>query len=193
GDPDDPRSRGYVCPKAQALRGVYDDPDRLRRAMRRRGGDCAEIGWDAARDLAAERLLALRRAHGPEAIGVFVGNPTGHDAGAMLYTTWFLRSLATPRAFSGAHMDHFPKLLSSKALYGRASILPIPDLDRCDHFLCLGGNPAVSQGSLMSAPDVKRGLRAVPARGGEGRGGRPGPHATRKARHQRHLLRPRAD
>ncbi|HZO09738.1 MAG TPA: molybdopterin dinucleotide binding domain-containing protein, partial [Myxococcota bacterium] len=141
----------------------------------------------------AERLLALRREHGPEAIGAFIGNPSGHDAGAMLYTTWFLRSLGTPRAFSGAHMDHFPKLLSSKALYGRASILPIPDLDRCDYFLCLGGNPAVSQGSLMSAPDVKRRLRAIQARGGKLVVVDPRRSETAKLADRHHFIRPGTD
>ncbi len=193
GDRDDPRSRGYVCPKAQALAGVYDDPDRLRRPLRRRGADWEEIGWDEALGTAAERLLALRRAHGPEALGVFVGNPTGHDAGGMLYTTPFLRSLATPHVYSTAHMDHFPKLLTSKALYGRASILPIPDLDRCDHFLCLGANPVVSQGSLMSAPDVKRRLRAIQARAGRIVVIDPRRSETAKLADEHHWIRPGTD
>ena len=29
GDPDDPRSRGYLCPKAYAMKEVYEDPDRF--------------------------------------------------------------------------------------------------------------------------------------------------------------------
>src|SRR4051794_27386620 len=37
GNPDDPLSRGYVCPKGVALADVYDDPDRLRRPIRRVG------------------------------------------------------------------------------------------------------------------------------------------------------------
>ena len=35
GNPDDPLSRGYICPKGVALADVYDDPDRLRRPVRR--------------------------------------------------------------------------------------------------------------------------------------------------------------
>ena len=30
GDPDDPFSRGYICPKAAALADLHDDPDRIR-------------------------------------------------------------------------------------------------------------------------------------------------------------------
>jgi anaerobic selenocysteine-containing dehydrogenase len=36
GDPDDVFSRGHICPKAVALQDLHDDPDRLRRPMRRR-------------------------------------------------------------------------------------------------------------------------------------------------------------
>ena len=35
GNPADPLSRGYICPKGVALADVYDDPDRLRRPLRR--------------------------------------------------------------------------------------------------------------------------------------------------------------
>ena len=31
GDPEDPLSRGHICPKAIALRDIHEDPDRLRR------------------------------------------------------------------------------------------------------------------------------------------------------------------
>ena len=36
GDPDDFRSRGYLCPKAYAMKAVYEDPDRLTKPMRKR-------------------------------------------------------------------------------------------------------------------------------------------------------------
>ena len=62
GNEADPLSRGYICPKGVSMADVYDDPDRLRRPMRRVGaGDDAtweEIGWDEALDLVADRLAA---------------------------------------------------------------------------------------------------------------------------------------
>ena len=167
GDPDDPRSRGHLCPKAWALKWVYDDPDRLRRPVRRTRSGFEEIAWDDAFDLAAEGLGRLQREHGHDSIGVYIGNPSGFDVGAMLYNRFFMGALQTPRMFSGATMDHFPKLVSSRILYGKGAILPIPDIDRCDYFLCLGGNPLISQGSLMSAPDMRRRLRELRARGGK--------------------------
>ena len=43
----------------------------------------------------------------------------------------------------------------------------MPDLDRTDHLLILGANPMASNGSLMTAPDMRGRLRAIRARGGK--------------------------
>jgi len=167
GDDRDPISRGHLCPKATALQGVHEDPDRLRRPLRKTAdGDWEEIGWDAAFDLAAERIGAVQERYGNDALGIYIGNPSGFDVGSMLYNRFILESLRSPRLFSAATMDHFPKLYTSRVLFGKGSILPIPDIDRCDYFLCLGGNPIVSQGSLMSAPGIGRRLRELRERGG---------------------------
>ena len=37
GDPADPLSRGYMCPKGAALADLHTDPDWLRQPMRRTG------------------------------------------------------------------------------------------------------------------------------------------------------------
>ena len=37
GDPDDPFSRGHICPKAAAIPDVMGDPDRLRAPQRKDG------------------------------------------------------------------------------------------------------------------------------------------------------------
>jgi anaerobic selenocysteine-containing dehydrogenase len=167
GNPDDPISQGHICPKATAMGGVFEDPDRLKRPIRKtKEGGWEEISWDAAFDYAAERISALQAEHGHDTLGVYIGNPSGFDVGCLLYNRFILESLRTPRMFSAATIDHFPKLYTSRVLFGKSSILPIPDIDRCDYFLCLGGNPIVSQGSLMSAPGIRKKLRAIQDRGG---------------------------
>ena len=39
GDPNDERSQGYVCAKSQAFRYVYEDPERLRRPVKKVNGE----------------------------------------------------------------------------------------------------------------------------------------------------------
>src|SRR5262245_32922018 len=166
GDPDDPRSRGFLCPKAYALKGVYEDPDRLRAPLRRTKAGWETLDWEDAFDLAADGIRRVQAEHGRSAVGAYIGNPTGFDVGSMLYNGLLMGALRSPRMFSGATIDHFPKLVVARAMFGKSSLLPIPDIDRCDYFLCLGGNPLVSQGSLMSAPDMRGRLRRLQERGG---------------------------
>jgi len=167
GDRTDPISRGHLCPKAYSLKWVFEDPDRLHTPLRRSDSGWQAIGWEEALDEAAERIRALQSTHGPQSVGAYIGNPSGFDVGASVFGGVLSAALKTSRFFSAATMDHFPKLVSSRILYGRANILPIPDIDRCDYFLCLGGNPLISQGSLMSAPDMRGRLRAIRERGGK--------------------------
>jgi len=168
GDDDDPRSRGYVCPKATAAGAVFEDPDRLRLPQRRdrRSGSWEDLSWESAYDLVAERVRAVRDAHGKDALALYIGNPIGHDVSGLLAVPIFQEAFGTGRLFSAATMDQMPKNVSSAFLYGDQWAIPIPDVDRTDYLLALGGNPLISQGSLMSAPNAKRRFADLRARGG---------------------------
>src|SRR6185436_8306060 len=86
GDQDDPFSRGYLCPKGLALQDLHEDPDRLKRPLRRQGSTWTEVSWDEALDEAAARIAALQQAHGDNAVGLYLGNPTVHNYGALLFS-----------------------------------------------------------------------------------------------------------
>jgi anaerobic selenocysteine-containing dehydrogenase len=79
GNPQDPLSRGYICPKGVALADVYDDPDRLRRPIRRVGDDWEELGWDEALDLVADGLADALNRHGRDAVGVSERSAVGRE------------------------------------------------------------------------------------------------------------------
>ncbi len=166
GDPDDPRSLGYVCAKSQAFRYVFEDPERLRRPLKRVGDGWQELDWEVALGEIGERLAAIRAEHGKDAIAMYYGNPNGHNFATQIYTQLFIGMLDTQRFFSAGSVDQQPKNLSCELLYGNAWTFPIPDIDRTDFFVCMGGNPLVSQGSLMSAPDMAGRLAAIRQRGG---------------------------
>jgi anaerobic selenocysteine-containing dehydrogenase len=166
GDDADPFSRGYICPKAAALADLHHDPDRLRRPIVRDGASWRELGWDEALDLVAERLLDVRRRHGKHAIAVYQGNPTAHNLGLMTFGQLALRSLGTKQMYSATSLDQLPHMLAALQMFGNQLLMPVPDIDRCDLFICLGANPLASNGSLMTAPDMRGRLRAIQSRGG---------------------------
>ena len=167
GDDADVFSQGYICPKGVAIADVHHDPDRLRTPVRRGSGGVFEpISWQAAFDLVSERLSALRARHGADAIAVYVGNPIIHNHGALLARSGFLRAIGTHNSYSAGSQDTSPRFATSFHLYGSSLVVPIPDIDRTHYLLCIGANPWVSNGSFMTAPDVRRRLRAIRERGG---------------------------
>ncbi len=167
GDPEDVRSAGYLCPKAYAMKEIYEDPERLKRPLRKRAdGGWEEIGWEEALDLAASRLREIKDSHGPNANGYYIGNPTGHNAGGQLYLPPLMNALGTQRSFSAGTMDQFPQNVALHNLLGDPWMFPIPDIERTELFVCMGGNPLVSQGSLMSGPNAKQRLAEIQRRGG---------------------------
>ena len=167
GDPDDPMSRGYVCPKVVGMQDLSADPDRLRSPLVREGTDFREASWDEALDRAAEGLARVKRDHGKDAIAVYQGNPTAHNLGLMAIGQLVFRTLGTKNLYSASSVDQVPHMRAAHEMFGHVFFMPIPDLDRTQYLLVLGANPAVSNGSIMTAPDVKGRLERIIARGGK--------------------------
>ena len=166
GDPEDAFSRGYICPKAVGLMDVHHDPDRLGQPLRRRNGSWEPAGWDDAVAETVKRLADIRRAHGNDAVAVYVGNPTTHSYSATLASLALARALNTRNVFSTASVDYLPHMFAAYHSFGNRVLLPVPDVDRTDFLLILGANPVVSNGSVMSAPNMARRLKDLRSRGG---------------------------
>ncbi len=75
GNPEDPLSRGRLCPRGTGGVGAHFDPSRLKKPLLRkqeRGEEVwAEVSWDEALGFIAERMLLIRREHGAEALAMF--------------------------------------------------------------------------------------------------------------------------
>ncbi len=166
GDELDPISRGYICPKATALADLHHDPDRLKRPLVKRDGEFVEVDWQEAFDLVGDQLRAVRARYGKHALGVYYGNPTAHNLGLMLFGIPLFRSLGTRNLFAATSLDQLPQMLAAYLMLGHQGLLPVPDIDRTDLFVCLGANPLVSNGSLMTAPNIRGRLKALRERGG---------------------------
>jgi anaerobic selenocysteine-containing dehydrogenase len=165
-DPDDPLSRGAICPKAIGLREIQEDPDRLRHPVRRTADGFEPIGWEEALGESARRLAEIQKCYGNDAVGSYLGNPGAHNFGIVMYLTGLYEALDSRSRFAASSLDQNPKHASSILLYGNFLSIPVPDLDRTDFLLVLGANPVVSNGSLMTAPGFRRRIRELHERGG---------------------------
>ena len=167
-DEDDPFSRGFACPKGIAIGKVHDDPDRLRTPVKRNAhGEFEPIGWPEALELAASGLARARAKHGANAVATYWGNPIIHNHGAIMLRSAVMRALGTRNNYGASSQDTSPRFATSYYLYGSSLVTPVTDIDRTEYLLCIGANPVVSNGSAMTAPDVKARMRAIRARGGK--------------------------
>ncbi|MFD3743418.1 molybdopterin oxidoreductase family protein [Nocardia sp. NPDC058633] len=165
GNPDDVLSKGYICPKATAMGGLHHDPDRLRTPMHRVGDTFQPIGWDEAFREIGQRLRAVRSAHGPSAIGMYMGNPAAHSSSVM-YGALLRAVLLTRNFFTASSIDQFPQEFVAWRMFGSNVLMPITDIDRTDRLVVLGANPAVSNGSITTMPGAKLRIKEVRTRGG---------------------------
>jgi anaerobic selenocysteine-containing dehydrogenase len=78
-------------------------------------------------------------------------------------------------------------------MFGTMLSVPIPDVDRCDHLLMLGANPLVSNGSLLTAPNMRGRLRAIRERGGKVVVIDPRRTRTAEEADEHHFIRPGTD
>lgn len=167
GDDEDVFSRGHICPKATALKDLYEDPDRLKQPVRKIGGRWEPLTWDEAFDMAVDRLHDVQEKHGRSSVGLYFGNPNAHNFGTLVYGPAFFRALGTKNRFSASSCDQWPLMLASYFMYGHQLLFPVPDVDRTDFMMLIGANPLASNGSIMSAPGIKKRLEGIQKRGGK--------------------------
>ncbi|MFI6514377.1 molybdopterin oxidoreductase family protein [Spirillospora sp. NPDC050679] len=167
GDRDDPFSKGFICPKGATLGSLDGDPDRLTGPLLRGPDGHAPGDWDTAFATIGRELARIVERYGPDAVAVYLGNPSAHSVAAPLYSGAIIKALGTRNVYTASTADQMPKHVSSGHLFGDPMAIPVPDLDRTGHLLMLGANPLESNGSLCTAPDFPGRLKAIRARGGK--------------------------
>jgi anaerobic selenocysteine-containing dehydrogenase len=194
GDADDVFSHGFICPKGASLTELHDDPDRLRTPLvRDAAGDLRPASWDEAFAAIDRRLGAIWDEHGRQALGIYIGNPSAHNLSVLTYGRVLVKALQTRNIFSASTVDQYPKQMASALLFGSGVSVAVPDVDRTDHLLILGANPLASNGSLLTAPDMRGRLRAIRARGGKVVVVDPRRTRTAREADEHHFIRPGTD
>ena len=167
GDSDDPLSKGHICPKAIALQDIYNDPKRLRKPIKKTSNGWQEISWQEAYNEAGNKIKQLQKEFGNDAIAFYQGNPTVHNYGSILFNGNLRKALRTKNIYSATSLDQLPHQYVAQLMFGHPLMIPVPDIDHTNFFLIIGGNPLVSNGSMMTAPGMAGRLKAIQKRGGK--------------------------
>ncbi len=193
GDKNDPFSQGYICPKATALQDLHEDPDRLRQPVERTADGWKSISWPEALDKVAAGIQSIQQKYGQNALGVYLGNPNVHNMGGMLTIKQLLTSLKTRSRFSATSIDQLPHHIISMHLFGHMLRIPVPDVNHTQYMLIIGGNPLASNGSIMTAPNMRQKLKDIKARDGKVVVVDPRRTETADIASEHHFIRPATD
>ncbi len=144
GRPDHPANRGRLCTKGSTTADMLRAGGRLTTALVRseRGAEAAPTGVDAAVEMVAARLSAIRDEHGADAIAVYV-------SGQMSIEAQYLANKLTKGYLRTQWIESNSRLCMASAGTGYKQSLgadgppgSYDDLDTADLFLVLGANMA---------------------------------------------------
>jgi assimilatory nitrate reductase catalytic subunit len=165
GDPDHPANFGRLCTKGTNLHltatPVVLARQRLRDPMRRasRGATPEAIDWDTANREIAARLLAIRAAHGPGSIGVYI-------SGQLLTEDYYAFNKLARAVIGTPHIDSNSRLCMSSAVVGYKQALgadappcSYEDIELADCVLVSGANPAWAHPILFRRLEAARAAR----------------------------------
>ena len=166
GDAEDVFSHGFICPKGFSLKALHEDPDRLRVPLvRGPDGELAEASWDRAFEEVDRRLPPILAEHGPQAVAAYLGNPSAHPSRARLRTCAAQGDRDAERVH-GEHRRPDAEAGGRRPHVRQRVERPDPGRRSNGHLLILGANPLASNGSLLTAPDMRGRLRRIGERGG---------------------------
>jgi formate dehydrogenase len=143
-DKQNPHSWHDFCAKGRTAHQLVEHPRRIVAPMRRVGDSYVEATWDEAINDIATRMTELIDADGPDAIGLYYGNPTGYSSSNVLFMIAWLDAVGTQNRYAVGSVDQNAMHVVAEAMYGSILMAPVSDVDNCDYFLLIGANPAVS-------------------------------------------------
>lgn len=154
GDPEHPRTRGYLCNKAQAIPAYVHHDDRLTTPLRRRAdGSHEAIDWDTAIGEIAARLRELIARHGANSLALYGGGGQGNHAGGA-FTNGFLRALGSRHVFNALAQEKTGDFWVNGHLFGAQTCHSAEDIEHCDLLFVLGANPWLAHGFSNARQEI---------------------------------------
>ena len=161
-DKENPHTWRDFCAKARTAGDLIEHPRRIVNPMKRVGDGYVEATWEEAVSDIAARMRAIIDRDGPDAVGIYWGNPGGFSSSNIMFLNGFADAIGTHSRYYVGSVDQNAYHIVGEAMYGSQLMTLIPDVDDCDCFLMVGMNPAVSAMNWLE--NVPNGWRRVLAR-----------------------------
>jgi anaerobic selenocysteine-containing dehydrogenase len=163
GDEAHPLSAGYLCQKAARLDYYQNHADRLASPLRRRpDGSFEEVSWEAALAEIAQRLVAIREAHGGRALAYYGGGGQGNHLGGV-YGRGLVEAMHTRFHYSALAQEKTGDFWVNGRLFGRQTCHVTEGVEEAEVVIAIGTNPWQAHG-IRNARDTLRAIARDPAR-----------------------------
>ena len=138
GDENDPVGTGYVCDIATRSLSAVNDATRITEPMKRVGGHLQPVGWDEALREIGAKLREIRRRSGPDALGLYLGDPVQRSTRSLVRSLAVGMGAGTRNIFSELCMNGGPRLWAAEQMIGHPAPL-LSDVSRAHYVLLLSG------------------------------------------------------
>jgi anaerobic selenocysteine-containing dehydrogenase len=164
GDPENPKSKGYICQKAGRLAYYTNNlGHRITSPLRRRSdGGFDEVDWNTAIAEIAARLNAIRAEHGGYAFGFYGGGGQGNTLTGP-YGLSVMRAMGASTHFTALSQEKTGDFWVNGKLFGSQNCHSAEDVDHTDLLVVLGCNPWMANG-FARARDAIKDIRSNPSR-----------------------------
>lgn len=159
GDPEHPSNQGLLCSKGRTLlHAIADRSERLLWPHLRsdRSARLRRASWDEAIDAVADGLRRVQRAHGPDAVALYV-------SGQCLTEEYYVANKLMKGYLGSNNIDTNSRLCMSSAVAGYKATLgadappcSYEDLDCADTFLIAGANPAFAHPIIFRRIEARK-------------------------------------
>ncbi len=140
GDKSHPRSQGYLCQKADAIKHYQSHAMRLTSPLRRNAeGGFDEVSWDTALSEIAGRLLDIRERYGPRSLSYYGGGGQGNHSGGG-YGIMMMRGLGATDFYSSLAQEKSGRFLVNGKMFGSQNCNHTIQAEDADLLIVLGGS-----------------------------------------------------
>jgi len=147
GLPEHPISRGYICPRGEALPEYVYSPHRLLspKIRLKKGGNLQDVTWDQALEFCAEKLENIKQKYGARALAVFCGSVGVESIEVATFSRLFAGAFGTSTLLSVENICYRTRILGRQLTFGR---YPLDDPGKSRCIILWGHNPDGSKGML---------------------------------------------
>lgn len=134
-------NKGHTCLKGRYAFSFYNHPERLHYPMIRKNGELERVSWDEVYDYIAEKISAVSKENGPDAIGGISSSRCTNEENYLMQK--FIRAVVGTNNIDGcARVCHSPTAIGMQRTFGTgAATNSVADLQFTECMMVIGANP----------------------------------------------------